>query len=262
MIIARAYSLSRRMRIVAFLPIFFIFSGCTLIQIAPITMGRVVQLETFTHTYYFGKAKSAGGSSDSNVNQRIERTFMGLLGKANWQTIKDLYGFRDIRDELVAKSIYVKGVAQFYLSIDPYDHQQFLLEGTGKYFLIREKSEKTGVILLSGDFIVPTTTYKIADLDNGLLSINVILYTTRIPGEVTHYNEAVVKYQIKIDTSKKDDSTYRIDYLAIHDVHLLRSKNDLVTDDNKFGELIFDNSEQGSKKLLDLRGIKFLRSDY
>jgi hypothetical protein len=259
---AGSYLLCRGMRLVAFLPIFFIFSGCSLIQIAPIQLGRVTQLETFTHTYYFGKAKSESGTPDSEVNQRIEQTFMGLLGKANWQTIKDLYGFRDIRDELVAKSIYVKGVAQFYISIDPYDHQQFLLEGTGKYFLIREKSEKSGVILLSGDFIAPTTSYKIADLNNGLLSINVILYTTRIPGEITHYNEAVVKYQIKIDTSKKDDSIYHIDYFAAHDVHLLRSKNELVTDDNKFGELIFDNSEQGFKKLLDLRGIKFLRSDY
>ena len=254
---AGVFILSNKIRSVILLPIFFVLSGCGLTQIAPIQTGRIAQLETFRHTFYFGKSNSLG--SDSDINRKIDTTFKKLLGETDWRTIKDNYGFRDIKDELVAKSIYVKGLAQFYITIDPYDHQQFLLEGTGKYYLIRQK---TNSILLLGDFIAPPTTFKISDLNNGLLSINVNLYTTTIPGEITHTNGSIVKYQIKFDKSRKQESINRIDYRAINDVHIVSSLDEPLTDDNKLGELIFDNQEQSSKKLLDLRGIQFLRTDY
>jgi len=258
---------SKDIPITAFFLILLTLCGCSPLQVAPIQMGRVAQLETFRHTFDFGEVNSSGSSSNMDdfasatrdINQRIERKFTRLLGKANWQTLKDLYGLSDIRDELVDKSIYIKGVAQFYISIDPFNHQRFLLEGTGKYFLIREK---TGAILLSGDFFAVPTSYEIADLENGELPVNVTLFTTRIPAEVTYYHEAIVKYLIRIETSRKKDNIYRLKYDAVHDVHLLQTQDEPITKENKLGELTLDNKAQGPKKLLDLRGIKSLRSDY
>jgi hypothetical protein len=238
-----------------------------MLQVAPIQMGRVAQLETFRHTFTFGEAKFAGISPareyfdplTRDINQRIERKFTLLLGKDNWQTLKDMYSLGDVRDELIAKAIYIKGVAQIYISIDPYDHQQFLVEGTGKYFLIREKN---GAILLSGDFFVSPTTYKIADLDQGDIILNVILFTTRIPGQITYFHEAILKYRIQVDTSRKNDQIYFLKYDVPHDVHLLQAKQEILNEENKLGELWLENTEHGPSKLLDLRGIKFLRSDY
>ncbi len=246
----------RSLRVAAWLPIFFAIVGCSALQIAPIQLGRIAQLETYSHTYDFGK--DANTATEKQINRKIENTFSLLLGEKNWQALKDRYGFNDIRDELIAKSIQIKGVAQFYISIDPENQQRFLLEGTGKYLLLRDK---TKAIMLSGDFIAPPAMYQIADLDAGLLSIDVNLYTTRIPGETTYYQEGVVvKYQIRIDTSRKSDGVYRIDYGAVHGVHLLSNKDDPVSAENKIGELRFDYKNLRANKLLDVRGLNYLRT--
>lgn len=189
------------------------------------------------------------------INQRIDEVFKKLLGKQNWQSLKDMYGLGSMREELLLRKIYVQGLLYFSIYIDPLEQDAFFVEGFGRYFLIREK---TGEILLSGDFYLPLKRHRLTELDEGSITLNVKLFVT-VPGQTTFFHEAPLKYKIFMDTSMKRHRIYAIDYSREHEVYL--GDNEVLDDSNKIGTIIIESNRE-AVKLLDLRRIHLLSDDY
>lgn len=129
----------------------------------------------------------------------------------------------------------------------------------GRYYLVQEK---TKAILLSGDFHIPLTKHRLDELDAGRLLMNVKLYVTRVPEQITYLNEVGLIYEMFIDTHMKNDHIYAVDYEKEHIVYLITDRLrsvPLKTDAIGVMKLQSDNCVA---KLIDLRGMQFLHNDY
>jgi hypothetical protein len=241
---------------------YILLSGCSLPRIVPIQLSRVSQTEFYKQVFVFDHdaARCEPGNDHPDctreeTNQRIDEVFKKLLGKQNWQSLKDMYGLGSMREELLLQKIYIQGLLHFSVYIDPLEQDAFFVEGFGRYFLIREK---TGEILLSGDFYLPLRQHRLAQLDEGLITLDVKLFVT-VPGQTTFFHEAPLKYKIFMDTSMKRHRIYAIDYSRKHDVYL--GDNEALDDSNKIGIVIIEANRE-AVKLLDLRRIQLLSDDY
>ncbi|MFX0211931.1 MAG: hypothetical protein ACFFDT_38505 [Candidatus Hodarchaeota archaeon] len=124
----KAYSYGWTILIFINLTVFFVFSGCRLIQIIPIQIARVSQMESYEQTFTFLESIPQEGTQDIDFWTRIQEQtrkmddiFIRLLGPINWQNLKDLYGLRSIRDELISKKIYIQGLINLTVYLDPVD---------------------------------------------------------------------------------------------------------------------------------------------
>lgn len=226
--------------------------ACGSFRLVPIQMARVPQLETYEQVFTIGQAKSDSEEDQQEAFSEIDRVFGKLLGARNWQSIKDLYGFAAIRHELDQQDIKLYGSFMTMIYLDPTSHDAFLVEGRGRYFLIRESN---GLIMLNGVFLIRPSIHRVAALDNGLLHLDVQIITTRIPGKETFYYESELKYQIAINTILGDEGIYVIDYDAAHKVFQ-------SGDEIGYATLQSVESTGLGEKVIDLRGRPFLRNDY
>jgi len=229
-----------------------------------VQVGRISQSETYLQTFTFFDEQKYAVVDQDQANQRlftqtqqIDDVFTQLLGEKNWQNLKDLYGLGNLRKELLAKKIYIKGIANMHIYPDPFDERCFNIDGSGSYFLIREK---TGAILLTGDYTFTDQSYSVADLERGYVILNINLFLIKIPGMVTYYYEAPLKYKIYIDNSMEKHSIYSIDYSKKHEAYLVE-EGDKIADSKPFASITF-TAPRRPTKLWDLRGIQFMRRDY
>ena len=242
-------------------------SGCSLTRIVPIQIVRISQNESYTQKFTFIRniTLNTDSSPDSAYTleqlqiKEMDRIFFKLLGQRNWQNLKDLYGLGKLRDELILGEIYIKGLLHLTLYVDPVEHNKFLIEGMGRYFLIRKE---TKAILLSGNFHIPLEKHLLEELDQGSVLLSVKLFITRVPEQVTFLNEANLKYKVFMDTRMKNDHVYSVDYSKEHDVFLVEDQNQQIpTEKDLIAKIKIENLHQQAK-LIDLRGIQFLRNDY
>lgn len=226
--------------------------GCSMPRLIPVQMARLPQLETYEHFFTIGDADNTSEEAQRRAVAEVDDVFTRMIGDKNWQAVKDLYGFGAVREELVQGEIYIRGSLAVMIYLDPLSHNSFLVEGQGRYFLIRKES---GLIMLQGAFVINPAQHRIADLDKAELPLSIELITTRITGKPTYYykGEEVV-YKIKIDQRLKREKIYSIDYQENHEVFLR---------DKKIGYLKLDSfGNIPNEKLIDLRGRQFLKSDY
>ena len=100
------------------------------------------------------------------------------------------------------------------------------------------------------------------NLDRGFMDLDVMLITTRVPKQVTFIAKVPLKYQIFIDKKMKDHNVFSIDYERKHGVYLLDGFGQkTLLDRNKIGEIEFQGKNK-SAKLMDIRGMQYLRRDY
>ncbi len=201
--------------------------GCTSItQIVPIQMTRVTQTEAYHQTFELQTPDNSNSPHITDTtqwhNHRVDDVFSRLLGKANWQQIKDRYGLGALRDELLREEVYIRGFLSFTTYLDPTTPQYFIAEGTGRFFLVRKKNQ---AILLSGDFNISPNRHSIKTLDRGHIILDLDVILSRIPEEVTYLHEAPLKYKIFFDNTLKDEKVYQLDYQRYHEVHLPASGN-------------------------------------
>ncbi|HKI87710.1 MAG TPA: hypothetical protein VKA38_01700 [Draconibacterium sp.] len=226
-------------------------------------MGRVTQSEAYRQTFIPLK-ESYRNNDEQEVyalydqNKKIDDAFTKLLGQKNWQNIKDLYGLKSIRDELLSSEVSANGLLTFSITINPMDHSEFYIDGQGRFFIIRDRTDE---IMLSGDFDIPLQKHFIHDLENGYVVMDVDLYTTRVPERITYVHQVGLKYVIHIDTTLSKFKILAIDYDAKHNVYLI---DDSEQDVFEYGELIGEMKLRGvnGAKYIDLRGMAFLRNDY
>lgn len=242
-------------------------ASCSLTRLIPIQLVRVHQTESYIQYFTFpalnqDPVHADGGARESAVellSQRIDEVFKELLGKQNWQNIKDLYGFGTIHEELLQQKIYVKGLVNLILYIDPLEQDHFLIEGMGRFYLVREK---TNEIMLSGDFHIPLARHWLEELDTGTLLIDVQLYVTRIPEVITYLNETSLIYELAMDTHLKDDRIYSVDYTKQHIVYLQTGPKGSKPGEGDAIAILELQNPYPEAKLIDLRGMQFLRDDY
>lgn len=235
-----------------------LIASCGLIPRIPIQMSRVVQVEQYEQKFVVSPEArdaaqpvvAADGTCNNATISHFDGVFLRLVGPQNWRNLSATYGLPEICDELLAGSISLKGNIQFVVYLLAGDHDQFQFEGTGHYFLIQKNEGNK--IMMAGDFEVIPTLHSIGDLRRGYLDVQFQVITTKVLEQDTYLHESDLKYRIFMDTSRADDDTYNIDYARKHEAYL---------GDDLFGEI--EIADDGyNTKLLDLRGISLLQSDY
>lgn len=240
-------------------------SACSFTQVVPLQLGRISQSDTFVQKFSFLDKLSADSGTSSPYSeqrlyagtQKMDQIFTLMLGDKNWQNIKDLYGLGNLRQELLAKKIYIKGFTNIIIYPDPFDANLFSIDGSGRYFMIREKND---AILLTGDYSFYNQQHAISDLKKGYIVLDAKLYLIKIPGLVTYYHEAPIKYKIFIDISLADKQVYSVDYNKKHLAYLVEEDEELETT-APFASISFSPPSR-PVKLWDMRGIEFMRRDY
>ena len=242
-----------------------VLTACGSLKLVPIQMARVGQVEVYEQTFDFAKhpgepAFDAPWKRDRWLNQRIDTDLSILVGPKNWQTLKDLYGLGTMREELVNGDLVIRGYINMVLSLDPNDVDRFYIDGNGRFSLVRER---TGEILLSGDFYTLNNRYTLEQLERGHIDVDIQQVITRIPGQHTYLQKSKVRYRIQIDPESQAHQVYRIDYTKRHGVYLLDDDPVLARTKElrRIGFLRFSDAH-GAAKLLDLRGRGYLRNDY
>jgi hypothetical protein len=243
-----------------------LLGGCAGPKIIPIQMARTTQTESFEQTFEFLTTASgyhSGTLRDLDYQDAIDRqldyVFNRLLGEKNWQRLKDLYGVGPLRGELVRQQIRSRGIVNLQISIDPLDHKVFYLEGSGRFFIVRDRSKE---ILLSGDFLLLPSEHRLTDLEEGHVTVDVKLIVSRVPGETTFLNDAFMRYRIFFDHLHDDQQVFSIDYDRRHEVYLHASLEPYVDEEGQLIGHVTFVKEASSSKLIDLRGIEYLRDDY
>lgn len=238
--------------------------GCESVKVVPIQMARISQIEVYEQTFQFTEApwpptREHDLEQLRRVNAQMDSYLRFMVGPENWQTLKDRYGMSTMREELLNRELRIRGYLQAVISLNPYRDDRFHFEGTGRFFLIRER---TGEILLNGDFHLIPKVHPVDQLKAGHIDVDVRQIITRIPGESTHLHDTTVRYRIQIDKSRGRKDVYAIDYRAAHPVYLIEDPAHERTEDAALiGHLYFDERLAGAK-LIDLRGRELLRDDY
>jgi len=245
--------------------VLFILVGCSsdyikFWKIIPLQLSRVAQQESYEQSFIIkvdNEASLNKNELEIRRDEKMDAIFSSMIGNNNWQYLKNHYGIHDIRDELIARQIKMHGMINFIAYLDPLDKNDstlhIVLEGTGKYFAIRNS---TKAILMSGDFKILPQRFPLKSLKEGCIALDVNLYTTRIPGETTYYHPVTMRYELKMKSKAKD--TYSIDYGIDH-------KGYLQISGNKEYEHIADIKFKGDfnhVKLFDLRGSELINNRY
>ena len=239
-------------------------SSCSTVE--NITNFVPVQLTRVPHTEVYNQTFDITSSIDEQypplseeqrkkkIDTNMDNIFMSLLGDKNWQYLKDLYGGGSIREEVIDGTVYIHGLINSTIYLEPKQHKKFIMEGSGRWLVINKKDQQ---ILLSGDTHVRPEEYDLAQFKKGKLTIDLDLYVTRIPKRPSYYNKAKVIMELIVDTTQAEKEVFAINYIARHNLYIVH-KDGTKT---KFAYLVFEKS--GHKyKIVDLRGIGFVENDY
>lgn len=226
--------------------------ACTLL---PLQLGRVVQYESYEVTFDLGLDP---GESGERRARRANRAFEALLGSGNWRTLQERYGAVFLLDELTAETVYVTGRTSILLYPSRAAADAFLMEGVGRFAVVRRLLEGPHQILLSGDSFIETQTISRDDLRSGRLKIEVRYLVTRIPASQTYYHEdASARFIIGLEPELARKSVYQIDYDGDHEVLLVG----LREEEWVIGNLRFDPAG-AEAKVTELRGTRLLRRKF
>ena len=234
-----------------------LITGCSIHKIVPLQIARVSQTDTYVQTFEVNpspelRAKFTN-SRDAEIAE-LDNMLIVLLGKKNWQILKDSYGSSYIVDAFLKKKVKVKGQLNTTIYLEPVQHNKVLIEGFGRFFVLLENES----ILLSGDTHVIPKFYPLVDFANGDLQLESRFYVTRIPKHISNYHEASIMSHIKINNKFKDDDVYALNYAAKHEMFLkLKPKTNKETL-RKIGYLKFDPTF-ASSKLVDFSGMTFVK---
>ncbi|BBM87911.1 hypothetical protein [Candidatus Uabimicrobium amorphum] len=208
-------------------------------RVAPIQMARVTQIDSYKQTYNF--------KDESQAARALEK----LMGQKNWEILIDYLGSSEYFQELQSKNIFVKGSFVMSITLNPKDHNRFLVEGFGRYYVVRNK---TNEVLFSADYRIIEKQHTIDDFQKKKV-LNVDVQHSMIrhfptEGEKNFYHEA--PFNMNIFVTSTTDGVYTLNYDKEHE---------LVIDGEVVGNMYFAKS-LAQQKLIDLRDMGYVKNDY
>lgn len=225
----------------------------------PIQMARVSQTESYRQVYLINADSMKNDdklTENEKLDRRMDQIFIRLIGQKNWQNLKNIYGVHDIRDEVMTGKIRMEGIVNFTAYLDPLDHDYVVMEGSGRFFAIRTV---VNTILLSGDYHIPPQRYRINDLKSECIPLDINIYTTRIPGKITYYHGATIRYDLKIRNYKKN--VFSVNYQSDHLGYLDLNSDGSYQSDELMASLTMNRSYNHAK-LIDLSGLEYVKTQY
>lgn len=255
-----------RIRLVLLTILAATLGACSITRIVPIQMARVPQTETYIQTFDLSGFQSAPDWLYGNTAAREHRSkdafmdavFGQLIGRRNWQNLKDIYTFESLQQEVDSADIFVSGTVNFVIYLHPVRQDHAVMEGNGRYSIIRRKNNE---ILLSGDFRIKPDLVPIADLYSGSMVLNTVFYVTRIPRQTTYYWEAPFMIELFVNNRHQEHGVFAIDYSRPHNIYLTNSRDSKEQQRVRIGQFIFDDTAR-TVKYIDIRMMKYLEDDY
>ena len=146
--------------------------------------------------------------------------------------------------------LVVQGTLVTTLSLVPGDHEKFSLEGFGQYYVVRKTTKE---IMFSASYHIIDDVHSLkAITEDNSFDVKIKQHMIRhFAAENPHYFHDV-PFTFRLYTKLLKDGVYSIDYERNHE---------LIVDNEVVGYLQFRKPHQG-KKVIDLRGIKYIKNDY
>ncbi len=237
-----------------------LFLAVCAVGCVPIQLARFTQVEAYDITlnpdFGFEAAENSRQADLQEIQDRVDRVFMGLIGRSNWMALQNRYGIQELLED--PQRIKIHGRTTFV--VYPVSSHEFLLEGTGRFFVIQDIRKKYGErrVLLSGDSFVGPTHFDLKDLAPGStkdLDLKLKYFVTRIPGHQNYYadGEAFTTINIQLERIEGRSRAFCIKYDADHEVFV----HPWSGVKEKLGTLRFHSG--GMEKRVDLSGARFIR---
>lgn len=248
----------RSLRATFLLIILILLPACSFYKVVPLQLTRVSQTEAYTQSFEINPSeelitKYKGNVRDAKIAE-LDNMLIDLLGRKNWQIIKDNYGSKYIVDKFLENKVKIRGLLNNTIYLEPVKHDKVLIEGFGRFFVILDKE----TILLSGDTHVIPKFYKLSDFKDGRLQLESKFFVTRIPKNISSYHEAKIISHIKINNKLKEENVYALNYGENHEMFLQLREKIQGNGSRKIGHLKFDQSYAASK-LVDFSGMAFVK---
>jgi hypothetical protein len=237
----------------------------------PIQFTRITQTEEYEQVFRF---RSPEG--DPGLYEELERVFTKLVGKANWENVRDAHS--DKMKHIRAGKVKLRGRISATMYLHPTNHKYFVLEGSGRYHMLDWERDENPEILLSGDFVIPSKCHDIQKLsESKKIVIDVMLYLSHVPAQrefleapgaelptadnflvPARYYEVKLQYELDFVPDVKDENVYLVRYRDpdgnLHP-HRVLIEGEQVAD-------MFLISANSNYKILDLRGLEYVQRDY
>ncbi len=229
--------------IIPILLILFVMQSCSL-RLVPVQMARVNQMEFYKQYYTFVNA------------QHARDVLSKLIGQKNWDVFQKNYARGDVVQDLLTGRIEVRGAFTLIISLVPTNLDSFFIDGIGRYFLVR-KGDTTDddLIMLTGDYNIKNKRFAISDMKRDTLRVDIKQYTLRYfaPNQAHYYNDVSIEFKMHMETISEKNRIYSLNYDIRHEV---------LFENQVIGYLEFDDSTPPVDKLIDLRGVGWVRNDY
>jgi hypothetical protein len=261
--------------------IFLLF--CQSCKIVPVQTGNIILAETFKQSFDFDKENNKG------IKQNADNILKKIIGAATINELIKNGGKTKQYHDIIGGKCESWGNAQIVLSVIPNsiigkNHFQFYVSGNGRYYIYL-KSDQT--IYYSSDFSIVQDMHDVDELrqgkvivkfkqqltnhfsyDEGASNVRSIAlrdsanksfnYVNQIStGLRDHRSEEAIEVHIRLNTDLADNNIYSINYEVKHEVWI---GNDFI------GYMEFEKPKYPinsiNYKLMDLRGIEFIRKDY
>jgi len=201
-------------------------------------MARVVQVARYTQNYKFQN------------DEQARNILMKVVGPKNWKIIEDHYVFGDVVQDMMEGRFVIEGRIIFTLSLDPQNHDNFYIDGFGKYHLHRKTTNET---ILAADFdIVSAEAFSLSDVKkNGFIELEVVKNYTRYfaPEQGNFFHQSPLRFRLFVKEIKND--VYMVDY---------KQKHNVFVEGELLGELNFKPPYK--HMVIDMRSLQYLKNDY
>jgi|GEM_PF-3469356 len=222
-----------------------VLSGLHGCRVVPVQMARVSLTERFSQGFF----DKPGGVSNSEMT----RTVQELLGPKNYEAL--LRKAPERVDQLKNQGCESRGFANFGLAVVPGSIRSkqdfdFFVTGNGSYSIVLKRDD---AVFYTSAFQLVEEIHSAAELRNGLLKVHfrqqLIGHYASDPKNFT--NESVVEVQVRLKTI--ESGVYSLDYQVPHEIQV----------NSRFvGYLRFELPVLPKAKLIDLRGLKYVRNKY
>jgi len=223
-----------------------LLSGVCSCRVLPIQMTRVTLSERFTQGFFDG--------SEPIPKLEMTKTVELLLGKSNYENLSNVadkpkleqlqnkqceaQGFININISLLPGTIYAKNNFNFFVS------------GNGQYAIVLKKDQ---LIYYTATFQLLEDIHSAVELQNGLVPIRFHQqFTGHLASQSQDFTtQAEVTAYLHIKTIRS--GVYSVDYSVPHQIQV---------GDHFIGYLRFTAPILPQAKVIDLRGLRFVRNKY